>query len=228
MHVIWALPTLPTAASALQSSISALERDITSLESQSTGLEPWLGRFTLLVAIGVALEIFVVIQDHREEVKEWRICELIPKGPSLIKLGTEIASVILVVAGVMGEFGVGLNISSINGQLRAKSAELRSKSDQLLAVVTQEAGNASKSASDAKEAAGEARADADAAEADLLKLRKETGARRLTEKQKVSIGKALATIPTTIVICRNPLDSEAGDFAGDLSDALSKAHWPRA
>ena len=152
-HVIWTLSTLPSAASALQSSISALEREITALESQSSGLEPWLGRFTLLVAIGVALEIFVVIHDHGKEINEWRVSELIPKGPSLIKLGIEIASIILVIAGVMGEFGVGLSISSINGQLRAKSAELRSKSDQLLALVTQQAGEAKDSAVIAKASA---------------------------------------------------------------------------
>jgi hypothetical protein len=156
-HVIWTLSTLPSAASALQSSISALERDITVLESQSSRLEPWLGWFTLLVAIGVALEIFVVIHDHRKELSEWRVSELIPEGPSLIKLGIEIASIILIIAGVMGEFGAGLKISSINGQLRAKSAELRSKSDQLLALVTQEAGDAKTSAEGAAVAASRAK-----------------------------------------------------------------------
>lgn len=152
-QVIWTLSTLPSAASALQSSISALERDITVRESQSSGLEPWLGWFTLLVAIGVALEILVVIHDHRKEVNEWRVSELMPEGPSLIKLGIQIASIILVIAGVMGEFGVGLKISSINGQLRSKGAELRSKSDQLLALVTQEAADAETSANNATDSA---------------------------------------------------------------------------
>jgi hypothetical protein len=162
-QVIWILSTLPSAASALQSSISALERDIAALESQSSGLEPWLGRFTLLVAIGVALEIFVVIHDYRKEVTEWRVSELIPERPSLIKLGIEIASIILVIVGVMGEFGVGLKISAMNGQLRAKGAELRGKSDQLLALVTQEAGDAEASAEGAAEAARTSRLEADAA-----------------------------------------------------------------
>lgn len=152
-HMIWTVSTLPSSASALQSSISALERDITALESQSSGLEPWLGWFTLLVAIGVALEILVVIHDHKKEVSEWLVSELIPKGPSPIKLGIQIASIILIFAGVMGEFGVGLRISSINGKLRSKGMELRSKSDQLLALVTDEAGNAQASAEGAAGAA---------------------------------------------------------------------------
>ena len=136
--MIWILSTLPSPTSALQSSISALERDIVALERRSSGLEPWLGWFTLVVAIGVALEIFVVIHDHRKEVNEWLLCELIPEGPSLKKLGIEILSIVLVIVGVMGEFGVGLKISSINGQLRTKSADLRSKSDQLIALLTKE------------------------------------------------------------------------------------------
>jgi len=119
-------------------------------------------------------------------------------------------------------------IAQINGQLRTKNGDLRSKSDQLLALVTEEAGDAKQSAIEAASASAQARIDADAASEDLVKLRKEAGARRLSEKQKVSIGNALSTIPTPIAICHNPLDSEAGDFAGDLSDALGKAHWPRA
>lgn len=145
-HMIWTLSTLPSAASALQGSISALEKDIAALESQSSGLEPWLGRYTLLVAIGVTLEIFVVIFDHRKEVGEWLFCELIPEGPSRKKLGIEIASIILVIIGVMGEFGIGLWISHINGILRSKNGELRAASDQLVALVTSDAEEAKRQA----------------------------------------------------------------------------------
>jgi hypothetical protein len=197
-QVIWTLSTLPSAASALQSSISALERDITVRESQSSGLEPWLGRFTLLVAIGVALEILVVIHDHRKEVNEWRVSELIPEGPSLIKLGIQIASIILVIAGVLGEFGVGLTISSINGQLRAKSAELRSKSDQLLALVTQEAGAAQTSAQGAATAAS---------------LAKDASAVALDQS-----GKAKTSASDALALARNTRQ-EAEAFKKDLEEA---------
>jgi hypothetical protein len=63
----------------------------------------------------------------------------------------------------MGELGIGLTISSINGQLRVKGAELRSKSDQLLAFVTQEAGDANASAEGAASAAQRANDEAEKA-----------------------------------------------------------------
>src|ERR1035441_2596687 len=242
-HMIWTLSTLPSAASALQSSISALERDITAKESEASGLEPWLGRFTLLVAVGVAIEIVVVILDHRKEVKEWRVSELIPEGPSLIKLGMEIASIILVIAGVMGEFGVGLNISSKNGQLRAKSAELRSKSDQLLALVTQQAGNAEDSAKGARKEADSLKADivsakqqaadaeshlADAlqraanAEAELYRLK--TPRSLVHSDELIAAIKPFSGTEYTLNVF---LDDESIQFTKVVAGALDEAGWIR-
>ena len=196
----WTLSTLPGAAAALQSSISALERDIAALESQSSGLEPWLGRFTLLVAIGVALEIFVVIHDHRKEINEWRVSELIPEGPSLIKLGIEIASIILVIAGVVGEFGVGLQISSISGQLRAKGADLRSKSVQLLAFVNKEAGDANERASKN--------------EIEAAQLRKQLQPRTLDEAARKAISDKLLKFVPGLLGRKVTVSSYMGDAEG--------------
>lgn len=225
-HVIWTLSTLPSAAPALQSSLSALERDIAALESQSSGLEPGLGWFTLLVAIGVALEIFVVIHDHRKEVNEWRVCELIPEGPSLIKLGIEIASILLVIIGVMGEFGVGLKISSINGQLRAKGAELRSKSDQLLALVTQQASDADAGAAEANRQAAEANRKSEKERLARAKIEGAVAFRSLDDKQKRDIGTALAhfgSIMAASMWFANG-STEAELFADDIAQALRFAH----
>jgi hypothetical protein len=230
-HMIWTLTSLPSAASAaLQSSISALERDIASLESKSSGLEPWLGWFTLVVAIGVALEVLVVVRDHKKEVDEWRVCELIPERTSLWKIAIEIASILLVIVGVMGEFGVGLKISSINGQLRAKGVELRNKSDQLLALVTQEAGNAADSADRAensakvaKEQAGQAKDDAGLAKKNVKIVGQQVealGPRTLSAEQQRDIAKALSNArgtrfhPTTIG--SYSLDGEGTALAGQL------------
>jgi hypothetical protein len=75
---------------------------------------------------------------------------------------------LFITVGIIGELGVGIKITSINGALRGKStelgsknAELRSKSDQLLALVTQPAGDADTSAKGAAKAASEATASAD-------------------------------------------------------------------
>jgi len=162
-HLIWIFSNLPSDASALQSSISALERELATLDSRSGSWDWCLAGFTLLVAVGVGMEIIVVIKDHTAEMEEWHLCELIPKKPSLVKLGLEITSIILVTIGILGELGTGLWISHINSQLRVKSEELRSKSDQLLALVTKEAGDAKASADSAAEAASSATKDAEVA-----------------------------------------------------------------
>jgi hypothetical protein len=137
-HVICILSNLPTDASALQSSISTLEREIADLDKSSLSPEFWLPFFTILVGIGVAIEIIVVLRDHKEKVEEWELCKLIPDKPSSGKLRLEIASVILVTVGIFGELGFGLWISHINGQLRTKNAELRRKSEQLLEIAAKE------------------------------------------------------------------------------------------
>jgi hypothetical protein len=160
-HLISSISALPTDSSALISAISALESSVEALERSSEGLEPWISRFTWLVAIGVALEIVVVLIDHREDVNEWRRCLLHPERPSTLKLWLEIASVVLVTVGILGELGVGLGISSINGKLRAQSRLLRSKSDQLLALVTQETSDANVRAAANEREAAQLRKDAE-------------------------------------------------------------------
>jgi hypothetical protein len=150
--------------SVLESSISALERAISDLESAVKALEskspPWeysVWVFTFLVAVGVALELWIIRHEWRDDMEAWALAHFgvlrSPSRPSRVKLRVEVASVLLITIGVMGELVVGIHIASINGELRGKSAELRSKnadlrskSDQLLALVTRQAGDAEKSA----------------------------------------------------------------------------------
>ena len=73
---------------------------------------------------------------------EWLVCDLHPPRPATVKLWVGMVSVALVTIGILGELGIGLWISHLNGQLRTNSSDLRSKSDQLLALVTQQAGDA--------------------------------------------------------------------------------------
>ncbi len=147
----------PIDVSALEGSLSALERAISALEGEVKALEnrsvPWEHSawvFTFFVVVGVALELWVIRHDWRDEIEGWALGHFgivrLPGRPSLRKLRIEIASVLLITLGVAGELMIGVEISSINGKLRGKSvelrsknAELRSKSDQLLALVTQEA-----------------------------------------------------------------------------------------
>lgn len=166
-HLVCIFSNLPNDASALQGSISALESEIATLERSSGSPDWWLAGFTLLVAIGVGIEIKVLSHDHAEDMAAWHLCELVPKKPSLRKLVWEIASIVLVIVGILGELGVGLWVSHINGQLRIRTEQLRSKSDQLLTLVTKEAGDANKSAQEAAGASASAKADAKTAKEDV-------------------------------------------------------------
>lgn len=157
----WILPVdtsaLESSISALEKAISALDSEIKSLEISSVPWEHWVWVFTFLVAIGVAMELWVIRREWDDDMEEWALAYFWaarpPLKPPKRKLVLEIISVLLITTGVMGELGVGIKIASINSavrtidvELRSKNAELRSKSDQLLSLVTQEAGGAAQSA----------------------------------------------------------------------------------
>jgi hypothetical protein len=79
-HLIQAASVLPTDVSALQNSISALERDVGALESQiralessSIPLEYSLPSFTLLGLVGVAMELWVIRHDWRDDMEIWAL-----------------------------------------------------------------------------------------------------------------------------------------------------------
>jgi hypothetical protein len=174
VHLIQSASSLPIDASALQSAISALERDITALESSSVPWERSLPWFTALVALGVAMELWVIWRDRRKDMEAWRRGTILsPDRPSTRKCVVEIMGVLLVTGGIVGELRVGVKITSINGSLRTKSGELRSKSDQLLALVTQQSGEARNSADAANKSAGQAQYKANAVSNQTDKLTQE-------------------------------------------------------
>ncbi len=219
---------LDASISALRSSIAALDSCIKALEGSSSFWEHLAIVSSFAVFFGIVGEVIVIVSEYLDDVHDWSIGERLwvwkvvspPGRPPRWRFWFDIIATVVVLLGVLGEAWGSKELASINSQLRSKTSELRADSDQLLALITQEAGSAAQSAR-------EARMDADAAKADLFELRKETGARRLTEKQKRELGDALSAMPTPIAVCRNPLDSEAGDFASDLADALGRGRWPK-
>jgi hypothetical protein len=149
--------------------------------------------FTFLVVVGVALELWVIRHDLRDEGEAWALGHFgvarLPGRPSLRKLRIEIASVLLITLGVAGELVVGIKISSISGNLRGKSAELRSKnadlrsqSDQLLALVTQQASDANRQAAEANRKSEEERLA-------RAKIEAAVAWRQLSDKDKHDIGR---------------------------------------
>jgi hypothetical protein len=141
-HLIQSASNLPSNLSALESAVSALERDIKILDSRSVPWEHSLPWFTAVVAIGVIMELWVIRHERRDDMETWALAHFgvlrSPSRPSTGKLLVEVASVLLITGGIVGELWIGIEIASINGALRGKSSELRGKSDLLVALLGQQ------------------------------------------------------------------------------------------
>lgn len=105
-----------------------------------------------MVAVGVAMELWVIRHEWRDEMEAWALTffgvHRLPMRPPTVKLVVEICSAVLVTLGIVGELCIGVTITYINGEIRGNSATLRSKnaelrrdSDQLLALVRQQTGD---------------------------------------------------------------------------------------
>jgi len=232
-NLIQSASNLPTDVSALESSMSALESEIGQLESSSVPLEHWIWIFTSLVAVGVAVELWVILHEYRGDKATWasaRSGELRSTGrPSITKLIVEVGSVLLITIGVTGELGIGIRIASINGVLRAKSSELRSKSDQLIALVTQQAGSANTSAKGAAEAASEATASADTLKKYLAQLatpRDIIISDRDGDHEERTVRFAeVKKYPGTVVVIQWIPEFEPQTYARHLAGALNDCGW---
>jgi hypothetical protein len=200
---------------------------------------PW---FTGVVALGVAMELWVIWRERRDGMEAWgRGIILPPERPSAEEFLVEIASVVLITAGILGELWIGLSITHINGQLRSKSAELRSKSDQLLALVTKQAGDAKSSALSAEVSAQrtgrlatQADVDARSAQQDAAQLRVDVDETELLLAAKASghtlwpsLLKTLKSMPRANVRITwvSRADPETKEFARRLSAVLKDFNW---
>jgi|ERR1035437_2752519 hypothetical protein len=133
--------------SALDRSLAILESQISGVEQYVEGLEKWLWLSSLVVIIGVALEIYFVICQYKEDRQSWlRGIVRPPDRPSRWILAGEVASIILVVAGIGGELGIGILSSNAN-------AKLRTLNNSRLDLVRQNASDAITQAGDAKTSA---------------------------------------------------------------------------
>ena len=221
-HLFQTASNPPTDVSALESSISALERAIGAVESEVRALEnrsvPWehsVWIFTLLVVVGVALELLVIRYDWRDEMEAWALGHFgvirLPGKPSLRKRRIEIASVLLITLGVAGELLVGIEITSINGALRGKSAELRGKSDQLVALVTAEAEEAKQENIKLKIA--------------LAKLKRTSGWRYLSPDERNQLVKDLSKYVVTDTLIETVQNAEAESFGDDFEAVFARLNW---
>lgn len=225
--LLQAASTLPTDASALERAISALEKEIKTLDNSSVPLEHSLPWFTGIVAFGVALEFWVIWREHRDDMTAWRRGIVrTPDRPSTLKLIVEVASVLLIAGGIVGELWAGVRITSINGNLRSKSAELRSKSDQLLSLVTRQAGEAKERAAKNERDAAVLRKEAEDEHMSRIKLEERVAWRTISPKDIKEIGARLRKHAGVRAIIGTLADNaEAVSFADDIREVLRAAHW---
>lgn len=185
--------------------------------------------FTFWVVVGVALELWVIRHEWRDDMEAWALAYfgvLRPPGrPSRTKLRIEIASVLLITAGVAGELVVGIRIAALNGQIRGKSAELRNKnaelrsaSDLLLSLTRVEA-------SSANERAGSANQKAEKAALARAEIEAKVAWRRLSDEQQTQLANELGSFPPNsegASFWYNQGDVEAATFATDIAECLQK------
>jgi hypothetical protein len=221
----------PSNASALERSISALESCISALDSaaeslgnSAASLEPWSWVFTALVAVGVAMEFWVIWHEHREDTETWALTFFgvhRTLRPHFGRLIAEYISVALVAGGIIGELAVGIEIASFNtrlrsvdAQLRSKNAGLRTASDQLVALINSKAEEAKKQAKDADLA--------------RTKLEKEIQPRTLDDTARKNISKELSKFAShfsgrKIKIMSYKADAEGIVFSLEVMDVITRA-----
>ena len=193
--------------------ISSLESEIRTLESSSVLWEYLLPWFTAIVAFGVFMEFWTIWRERREDMEAWRRGIISsPARPSNMKLVIEILSLIFIMVGIVGELGVGVKITSINGTLRIKSGELRSKSDQLVAILAREA--------------EQLRTTAESERLARVELEDSIAWRRVPLDKRLSIAARLGSYGGQLAwLTYNMNDVESNDFGVDIAETLKLAHW---
>lgn len=126
---------------------SALRRALDSLDDCTSSLHGWLRFWTLLVVVGVALEIVFVVWEYLEEWQDRKTCLLVPPvKPHLPLFLLGFLGAGLVTAGVAGELNVESKIATVETCIRKGN-------NQLSLLLSEEAGDAKTSAQKAADAA---------------------------------------------------------------------------
>ena len=204
---------------------SALRTLLNNLDASRSSWHGLLHVFTFLVIVGLGFDLFVIIKEFWDDLKEFRYGQVhpheihLPKRPSASLLVLGLIGTALIVIGVWGELYVDVKVAKVETDIRAAN-------DALLGIIIQEAGDAKTSAERAKAGADSVAATARELASELARFRAEAGARRLSPKQKELLRKALEkTTGGVLGVGFNPYDQEAEVFANDFIETLKSAHW---
>jgi hypothetical protein len=212
-------------SSALESAAKALEIAIRSNEARSDALSFSLNFFIALVVLGVVIEVFVVIKEYHHDKAEFlRGIIHSPSRPSRLDLFLNLLGAILVAIGVAGEFGVGLEVGTVE-------SELRNNNRKLVGLLNVEAGNARVEAGKAIDSAGRLTKEAatlrkQAADEQLAraKLEAEVQPRTLTPKQQQYMADICRPfLGHSIRVRSYSGDAESSRLAEQIVVALAKA-----
>src|SRR5260370_28175598 len=119
---------------------SALARELDNLEKSSSSLDWWLDFWTILVVVGVGVDLIVLIVEYVHEWRDFKRGTIHPpEKPSLILFGLGFLGVGLVAIGVAGEFRVHIQAGKIE-------TNIRDATRQLVALVNKDAADARRDA----------------------------------------------------------------------------------
>ncbi len=101
-----------------------------------SSLDWWLNFWTVLVVVGVAVEIVVVLMEYAKELREFRRATISSPGrPNIRKLLLELVGAGFVAIGVAGEFAVHTRSGKVE-------SDMRDTTDRIVAVIGREASDA--------------------------------------------------------------------------------------
>jgi hypothetical protein len=123
---------------------SALRSALASLDESSSSLHWWLGFWTFLVALGVALEVVFVVWEYLDELRDFKRGTIHPpERPKTTLFVLGLLGAVLVAAGVSGELRK-------ESQIAKLETCIRKGNDSLFLMLSKEAGDAAASATIAR------------------------------------------------------------------------------
>src|ERR1035437_1792009 len=154
---------------------SALRTLLNNLDASRSSWHGLLHVFTFLVIVGLGVDLFVIIKEFWDDIKEFRYGQVhsyeihLPKRPSAAVLIFGLIGTALIVIGVWGELYVDVKVGKVESDIRAAN-------DALLGLIIQEAGDAKTSAEGAALAAARANAEAGKAQQNVGKVAEQANA----------------------------------------------------
>ena len=185
---------------------SALKALISSLEASRGSLDFWLNASSLLVVIGVILEIVFVVREYGDDLRDWRRGFVHPpERPSRRWLVMELMGVALVSLGVAGEFFIDVKAGALETQIREAN-------DRRASLLSGEAARLTKEAEDERLA--------------RVQVEASVAPRQITKDQRLGMSSRLSRFHgQSVTALHNVFDIEASVFAVDLLDMLRSAQW---